>query len=141
MPSVSLPDPDQQAIERLIIEASYRIDHGLADSLFELFTADASLTFGDLELHGREAIAEWGRNRVKRGGVSRHIISNSRFSDATSDRVHAVSLVTAFISNVDPPAPALPSVVGEYHDTFVRDQKDWLFASRTLSVLFVGSPH
>ena len=64
------------AIEQLISELLWRLDHGKADTTWELYTEDA-VTTGPLgTMDGRDAIKVWGERRAKiTGVVGRHIIA------------------------------------------------------------------
>jgi hypothetical protein len=46
------------------------------------------------------------------------------------------ALLTVFIHEGDGRGPAIPSVVGEDTDEFVRTDAGWRFVSRTFEVLF-----
>ena len=61
-----------------------------------------------------------------------------RFDYAGPDRAVGSTLLTVFIGEEAEMSAAVPSVVGEDHDEFVRTAGGWLFASRRFEVLFSG---
>jgi hypothetical protein len=59
-----------------------------------------------------------------------------RFAGAGDGRAMGSTLLTVFIDEGDGRGPAIPSVVGEDTDEFVRTDAGWRFVSRTFEVLF-----
>jgi hypothetical protein len=49
-------DADHLALERLVIEAAWRVDQGRSETLADLFTEDGVLDLGTSAMRGREAI-------------------------------------------------------------------------------------
>jgi hypothetical protein len=129
-------EADHLALSRLVEEISWRIDHGRADSVWELFVPDGVLTTSGTPLIGHDAIRAWGRARVASTARTRHIISGMRFTDGGDGRATGSTLLTVFIHEGDGRGPAIPSVVGEDTDEFVRTEAGWRFVSRTFEVLF-----
>jgi hypothetical protein len=136
MPEQLVSEADHLALSRLVEEISWRIDHGRADSVWELFVPDGVLAAGGTPLIGRDAIRAWGRARVASAARTRHIISGMRFTDGGDGRATGSTLLTVFIHEGDGRGPATPSVVGEDTDEFVRTDAGWRFVSRTFEVLF-----
>ena len=68
-------DADHVSLSRLVVELSWRIDHGQADRVWELFVADGVLDTSGTPLVGHDAIREWGRGRVASTVRTRHICS------------------------------------------------------------------
>jgi hypothetical protein len=62
LPEQLLSDADHVALSRLVAEISWRIDHGKADTVWELFVPDGVLDTGGTPLAGHQAIREWGRS-------------------------------------------------------------------------------
>jgi hypothetical protein len=129
-------DADHLALSRLVEEISWRIDHGRADTVWELFVPDGVLTAGAAPLVGQGAIREWGVARAASAVRTRHIVSGMRFTDGGDDRAAGSTLLTVFIHDGEGRGPAVPSVVGEDTDEFVRTVDGWRFVSRTFEVLF-----
>jgi hypothetical protein len=129
-------DADHLALSRLVEEVSWRIDHGRADSVWELFVADGVLATSGTPLVGHDAIRAWGQVRVASAARTRHIVSGMRFTGGGDGRAMGSTLLTVFIHEGDVRGPAVPSVVGEDTDEFVRTDAGWRFDSRTFEVLF-----
>jgi len=129
-------EADHLALSRLVEEIAWRIDHGRADSVWELFVPDGVLATSGTPLIGQDAIRGWGRARVASTARTRHIVSGMRFTDGGDGRATGSTLLTVFIHEGDGRGPAIPSVVGEDTDEFVRTEAGWRFVSRTFEVLF-----
>jgi hypothetical protein len=129
-------DADHLALSRLVEEISWRIDHGRADSVWELFVPDGVLATSGAPLVGQDAIRTWGAARVASAARTRHIISGMRFTDGGDGHATGSTLLTVFIHEGDGRGAAIPSVVGEGADEFVRTDVGWRFVSRTFEVLF-----
>ena len=129
-------EADHLALSRLVEEISWRIDHGRADSVWELFVPDGVLAASGTPLIGHDAIRAWGRARAASAARTRHIISGMRFTDGGEGRATGSTLLTVFIHEGEGRGPAIPSVVGEDTDEFVRNDAGWRFVSRRFEVLF-----
>ena len=129
-------EADHLALSRLVEEISWRIDHGRADSVWELFVPDGVLATGGTPLIGHDAIRAWGRARAASAARTRHIISGMRFTDGGEGRAAGSTLLTVFIHEGEGRGPAIPSVVGEDTDEFARTDAGWRFVSRRFEVLF-----
>ena len=123
---------------RLVIEIAWRIDHGWADTVWQLFTPTGTLDSGGRPLVGQDEIRRWGAERSQSAAKTRHICSGMRFSYEGPDRAVGSTLLTVFVGEEAKVSAAIPSVVGEDHDEFVRTAAGWLFASRRFEVLFSG---
>ena len=64
MPEQLVSDADHLALSRLVEEISWRIDHGRADSVWELFVPDGVLATSGAPLVGHDAIRAWGKARA-----------------------------------------------------------------------------
>ena len=136
MPDRLVSDADHLELSRLVVEISWRIDHGLADTVWELFVPDGVLAANAAPLVGHVAISDWGRARAASAVRTRHILSGMRFTDRGDGRAAGSTLLTVFVHDGDGRGPAVPSVVGEDTDEFVRTDAGWRFVSRTFEVLF-----
>ncbi|HEX4091537.1 MAG TPA: nuclear transport factor 2 family protein [Trebonia sp.] len=136
MPEQLVSDADHLALSRLVVEIAWRIDHGQADTVWELFVPDGVLAASGAPLIGHEAIRDWGRARVAAAVRTRHICSGMRFTDAGDGRAVGSTLLTVFQQHGEGRGPAVPSVVGEDTDEFIRTEAGWRFVSRSFEVLF-----
>jgi SnoaL-like domain len=89
-------------------------------------------------LVGQDEIRRWGEERSQSSAKTRHICSGMRFNYDGPDKAVGSTLLTVFIGEEPKVSAAIPSVVGEDHDEFVRTPEGWLFASRRFEVLFSG---
>ena len=136
LPEQLVSDADHVTLSRLVVEIAWRIDHGQADTVWELFVPDGILNSSGTPLVGHDAIREWGRARVASTVRTRHICSGMRFVHSGADRATGSTLLTVFMHEGDGRGPAVPSVVGEDTDEFVRTDVGWRFVSRTFETLF-----
>lgn len=129
-------DADHLSLSRLVAEISWRIDHGQADLVWELFVADGVLDTGGTPLVGHDAIRNWGQARVASTVRTRHICSGMRFIDRGDVRATGSTLLAVFMHDGEGRGAAVPAVVGEDTDEFVRTGAGWRFVSRTFETLF-----
>jgi SnoaL-like domain len=136
VPEQLVSDADHVALSRLVVEIAWRIDHGRADTVWELFVPDGVLNTSGTPLVGHDAIRHWGQARVASTMRTRHICSGMRFVAGGHGHVTGSTLLTVFTHDGDGRGPAVPSVVGEDIDEFVRTDAGWRFVSRTFETLF-----
>jgi hypothetical protein len=129
---------DYVELSRLVNEIAWRIDHGRADTVWQLFTPAGTLDSSGDPLVGQDEIRRWGEERSQSSAKTRHICSGMRFEYNGPDKAVGSTLLTVFIGEEPKVSAAIPSVVGEDHDEFVRTADGWLFASRRFEVLFRG---
>ena len=129
-------DADHVELERLVTEAAWRVDEGKSDTLHELFTDDGVLVLGTNELKGRDAIQAWGRQLEQAHTYKciRHVAGNMRFVLVGENEAEGVTILTVFMD--DETSSAVPWLVGEDHDRFVRTPQGWRFKSRQWKQLF-----
>lgn len=129
-------DADHVSLSRLVEDIAWRIDHGQADRVWELFVPDGVLNTSGTPLIGHDAIRDWGRTRVASTVRSRHICSGMRFVDRGGGFVSGSTMLTVFMHDGEGRGPAVPAVVGEDTDEFTRTDGGWLFVSRRFETLF-----
>lgn len=132
----------RHAIEQLIVEHAWLIDHGQADRVPALFTPDGRMFGVGPDKIGRDAIAAWATARAAMADRrSRHVMSNIRLQPSGPDKMRGTAVLTLFRHDGDGDSggagsPA-PLMVGEYEDVFQRDATGvWRFAERRLVPLF-----
>ena len=135
MPEPLVSDADHITLARLVVEIAWRIDHGQADTVWELFVPDGILNSSGTPLVGHDAIREWGRARVASTVRTRHS-ARMRFIDRGTGRATGSTLLTVFMHEGDGRGPAVPAVVGEDTDEFIRTDVGWRLVSRTFETLF-----
>ena len=135
--------PDQLAtraqIEALSNEYYYRLDHGEAEGVVELFTPDGVLQMGDeAPVVGREALKAYYAARPKTR-ITRHVSTNLRLTYIDADHVEAVRDLTYYHAETTQgsgPYSAVPAVV-EYRESVVRGSDGrWRYASRKVDPVF-----
>ena len=131
---------DRLAIEALIHEFSWLIDHGEAQNLPGLFTEDARVLGVGPAKVGQQAIAEWGRERAAMTQRrSRHVQSNIRLKAVSESVVHGTVVLTLYRHDGEGPGSSSPLLIGEYQDAYQRGaDHNWRFSERSLAVLFGG---
>jgi uncharacterized protein (TIGR02246 family) len=129
-------------IDALATEYYYRIDHGDAEGVAELFTPDAIFHPGGVApIVGRDAIRTYYARRP-RSWLTRHVTTNLRLAFIDDDHVEAVRIFTHYFgdtSKAPGPYPAYPSVA-EYRESVVRGADGmWRYSSRVATALFARS--
>jgi hypothetical protein len=87
---------DHLQLARLVTEISWRIDHGKADTVHELFVDEGTMTLGPTTLSGREQIREWGRQRAGATYRTRHVCTNMRFVADGDDAAEGTTVITQY---------------------------------------------
>jgi hypothetical protein len=128
---------DHLELARLVIEIAWRIDHGKAGTVHELFADDGQMNLGQTSLKGREEIREWGRKRDEVTYRTRHVCTNMRFVADGDDAAEGTTLLIQYLDEGDGLGATLPRAVGEDRDRFVRTEQGWRFVLRSFEQLFV----
>ncbi len=124
-------------LERLNHEFAYRVDFGPQETTADLFLEDGWLAMSDKRSVGRLAIRKAYKNRAARGvRTARHISTNLRLTMSDDGEVHGRSIMTIFAEDGPPPHPAVPLVVVDVEDVYVRENGRWLFRSRRFTEIF-----
>src|SRR6478609_6877365 len=134
---------DRVAIEQLVVEYSYLLDHHRATELAALFTPDGIFDNPSLKLHavGREAIGAYYAQRAAEPRTTRHITTNLRITFDTPDRAQGTRTILYYRGDgAGPVFPAKPGSVGEYSEIYQRGADGhWRFASRVSRIVFSGT--
>ena len=131
-----------RAIERLVHEHAWLIDHGQASRVVDLYTEDGRVLGIGPDKVGRAAIAAWADARQAMADrQSRHVQTNLRLVQASDSTVHGTVVLTLYRHDGPGPASPIPLLVGEYADTYTNGPDGtWRFAERHLAVLFGRPP-
>jgi len=130
---------DWKALTDLVHEFAYRVDFGPTETIADLFVADGWYGWGETRSIGREAISEAYRQRAARGlRTARHLCTNLRLVMLGSDRAQGQSIWLLFAEDGPPTHPAVPLLVADVNDVYVRCAGRWLFESRQLTDVFVA---
>ena len=120
---------DAWAIEQQIRRFAMLNDAHDHDGIAALFTADgrfARPTEPDAPVISRDAIRIFFRDRAKR--TTRHVMANTVVTHTAPDRATAHSYVVLYLDT--------QVLVGDFHDAFVLQDGQWLFAERRGSLTF-----
>jgi len=132
----------RRELEALLTEFAYRVDHGMAGTVHELFTVDGSIHGPGLAMRGRDQIAgQFGARARDTLRASRHLWSNPRFEKLAGNLVQVTTAVQTFFGRLeegaDLPAAACTLVVGDSIDVVGScDDGRWRFRSRELVITF-----
>ena len=128
------------ALEDLNTAFTHHLDHNEVDALVDLFAEDVLYTHGTRRSEGRAAVEQLFRNRAAGGPrTSRHVASGLRLYIESGERAHGTSVCMTFGQDGEPPrAPALPILVADFDDVYVRcDDGRWRFKERHITRIFV----
>ncbi|WP_144140796.1 nuclear transport factor 2 family protein [Paraburkholderia sp. BCC1884] len=129
--------PDiRQEIQALIAEHAWLLDHGASDKLYNLYSVNGELlNLPPRDLVGRDAIEEWGRERVKLPRVSRHVETNHRLY-WDGEVLRGTLYASVYRSEEAPAIETAPFMVGDYEDEYVLEDGKWLIRRRVIRKAF-----
>jgi hypothetical protein len=134
-----LPLDVRMALHDLVNEFAYLVDFGPADTIADLFAEDGWYAWGEKRAVGREAIRDTYRQRAARGlRTARHLTTNLRLSMVSDHEARGQSIWLIFAEDGPPPHPAVPLLVADVSDVYVRQDGRWVFRSRQLADVFVA---
>lgn len=119
----------------LVVEYAYHRDRFDGEGFASLFTDGASLTVGGQTWVGRAAI----RGRIEglqTGSSIRHLMSTIRIVPVDDDHATGVSYVTIYSAPPGQNTVEGFTLVGEYHDTFLRTAEGWKIQNRVLQTIY-----
>jgi ketosteroid isomerase-like protein len=126
------------AIEALVIEHAWLIDHGQAGRLDELYTEDGLMTGLGPEVRGREAIRVWGKSRAAiTERTSRHVSTNLRLQALAAGDITGHVILTVYRHDGEGMGDTTPFAIADYRDVYRRDGQSWRFAERHLTTVFI----
>ena len=137
--SHAVPADDRAAIEDLLTEFYWRLDHAGAGSVADLFTESATLVTPRFSLSGREQIARWFEGRTSGAPrTTRHSWSNLRLRPIEHDKLSAEAHVMTAAATHDQSA-TIEVMIGDTTDLIVREGgAGWRFAARRLDPTLEG---
>jgi hypothetical protein len=140
----SLAYGEMAALLQLAARYWARADSDLSIVLDGIFTADATLQLGSLELQGLPEIERFFRERdvMQREAqrTTRHIACNHQLNALATDRIEVRSTVLVYVGTGPwPMQSATPSAIADFIDICVRiPAGPWRFARREGRTVFVG---
>ena len=130
---------DWRALNDLVHEFAYRVDFGPTETVADLFVEDGWYGWGGTRAVGRDAIREAYRQRAARGlRTARHLCTNLRITMLGSAKAQGQSIWLLFAEDGPPTHPAVPLLVCDVNDIYIRQDGRWLFESRQLTDVFVA---
>ena len=129
-----------QAIDRLVTEHAWLIDHGQAARVAALYTDDARVLGIGPDKIGMAAIQAWADERAAMTGRrSRHVQSGLRLVPVSEEECRGSLVLTLYRHDGPGKADTAPLLVADYDDVYRRGADGaWRFAERRLSVIFGG---
>ena len=119
------------ACSNLVTDYAYHRDQFNAKEFADLFTEDASLTVVNQTWEGRAEI-EQRIEGLKTGSTIRHEMSTIRIVPIDEDHATGVSYATIYSAPAGQTSVNGFTLMGEYHDEFVRTADGWKFSKRVL---------
>lgn len=134
--SYKVDSATRDEIIALTVEHAYRLDHGMADMLHELYTHDGELLgLPPQDLIGREAIKAWGAGRVLLARTSRHVETNHRVV-WNAGVLTCTLLATVYRSDTEDMTNTKPFMIGDYEDIYEREDGQWKIRQRIIRKSF-----
>lgn len=129
--SFAATDDVYWACSNLVTDYAYHRDQFNAKEFAELFTEDASLTVVSQTWVGRADI-EQRIEGLKTGSTIRHEMSTIRIVPIDADHATGVSYATIYSAPAGETTVRGFTLMGEYHDEFVRTAQGWKISKRVL---------
>jgi 3-phenylpropionate/cinnamic acid dioxygenase small subunit len=129
---VSVPPEDRTAIEQLVIEYAYLLDHQRWQDVAALCTDDAVLFIRGREIVGQQGLDEWAARRAERPNRrTQHQMTLLRLEAVSDDEVHGTAALVLHVAKTGGGGTYV-DLIGEYRDEYVRDGGSWKFRRRRL---------
>jgi 3-phenylpropionate/cinnamic acid dioxygenase small subunit len=124
---------DRLAIDSLVTEYAWLLDHRRFEAVLALFTDDAELKIRGQKIHGAEGLQAWLDQRAASQGrrASVHQMSLLRLESVDGDRVRGTAALVLHVAKSGS-SGSYVDFVGEYQDEYVRTAEGWRFRSRVL---------
>jgi 3-phenylpropionate/cinnamic acid dioxygenase small subunit len=129
---VSIPTEDRTAIEQLVIEYAYLLDHQRWQDVAALCTDDAVLFIRGREIVGQQGLDEWAARRAERPNRrTQHQMTLLRLEAVSDDEIHGTAALVLHVAKTGGGGTYV-DLIGEYRDEYVRDGGVWKFRRRRL---------
>lgn len=130
---------DRLAITDGVHRFFFLVDSGNASQTADLFTEDATLTFGPGSpspgtIEGSAIAAAMQAREAQKSAFTRHAVANLTFKEA-ADGAAVRYLLTLYRSD-DATRGTLPAFVADVEETWTRRDGDWRIAARTILPAF-----
>jgi 3-phenylpropionate/cinnamic acid dioxygenase small subunit len=127
---------DRIAIEELVTEYAWLLDHRRFDDVVSLCTDDAELRIRGQRIIGADGLQRWldGRATSQSRRASQHQMSLLRLEPVDEDFVRGTAALVLHVAKSGG-SGSYVDLVGEYQDEYVRTDEGWRFRSRVLVTL------
>jgi 3-phenylpropionate/cinnamic acid dioxygenase small subunit len=128
----SIPIEDRLAIEQLVTEYAWMLDHQRWHDVSELCTDDAVLHIRGREIVGHTGLAEWAERRAERPNRrTQHQMTLLRLYPVSANEVHGTAALVLHVAKTGGGGTYV-DLVGEYEDEYLRTPGGWRFKRRRL---------
>jgi ketosteroid isomerase-like protein len=126
-----LSTEDRVAIEALVTEYAWLLDHRRWHEVADLCTDDAILWIRGREIVGKAGLAEWADGRAaKKSRRTQHQMTLSRVAANGPDGATGTAALVLHLAKSG--GGSYIDLVGEYEDEYVRTPAGWRFRRRRL---------
>lgn len=130
-----LTPEDRSALEGLVLDWSWLLDHGRPHDAADLLTDDGVFLGFPEPIVGRDGFRAWAdRRAAKTDRQTHHQITNLRLRHVADGRADGSVGLVLRVVDADSSVPR-EDFVGEYVDEFRRTSEGWRFQKRTLVAL------
>jgi 3-phenylpropionate/cinnamic acid dioxygenase small subunit len=127
-----VPTGDRSAIEQLVIEYAYLLDHQRWQDVAALCTDDAVLFIRGREIVGQQGLDEWAARRAERPNRrTQHQMTLLRLEAVSEDEIHGTAALVLHVAKTGGGGTYV-DLIGEYRDEYARDGGVWKFRRRRL---------
>jgi 3-phenylpropionate/cinnamic acid dioxygenase small subunit len=129
---VPVPLEDRLAIESLVTEYAWLLDHRRWHDVGGLCTDDAVLKIRGREIVGQQGLVEWAEYRAQKASRrTQHQMTLLRLDPVERDLVRGTAALVLHVAKTGGSGTYV-DLVGEYEDEYVRTNGGWRFRRRTL---------
>jgi 3-phenylpropionate/cinnamic acid dioxygenase small subunit len=129
---------DRLAIESLVTEYAWVLDHRRWDEIAGLCTDDAVLKIRGREIVGHKGLEEWAAYRAQKNSRrTQHQMTLMRLEPVDADLVEGTAALVLHVAKTGA-AGTYVDLVGEYEDEYLRTPDGWRFRRRTLVPIDAG---
>lgn len=126
-----LPWEDRLAINALVTEYAWLLDHRRWHEVADLCTEDVVLSIRGREIVGKAGLSDWADARAaKQSRRTQHQMTLSRVEAAGPDRAAGTAALVLHLARAG--GGSYVDLVGEYQDEYVRTASGWRFRRRRL---------
>jgi ketosteroid isomerase-like protein len=127
-----IPLEDRLAIEALVTEYAWLLDHRRWHDVAGLCTEDAVLFIRGREIVGKAGLAEWAEYRAqKKSRRTQHQMTLLRLEQVEPDVVTGTAALVLHVAKTGASGTYV-DLVGEYQDEYARTADGWRFRRRRL---------